>query len=181
MPNQNTRQQNNQRTSFLDKPVLSRLRRNHGLEHATLHVLARKNPGKMFAGHSNPGGFYILGEIETSKLQSAVDEALLRLKNGEASLAVHPNCGTNLVVSGVSAGAAVLLAMSGTGARTSKQIQRLPMAAAAAAAALIVSKPLGLYLQQRVTTSGDPGGLEIVEIKPVRMGTLKTHRVTTRG
>ena len=155
------------------------------VKEAALRVASILKPHVTGARWVRPEAMHVtltfLGEIETSELQSAVDEALQRLRGGEASLAVHPNCGTNLVVSGFSTGAAVLLAMSGTGARTSKQVQRLPMAAAAAAAALIVSRPLGLLLQQRVTTSGDPEGLHIVEITPVRRGTLCAHRVTTGG
>ena len=30
---------------ILNLPILSRIRRNHGLEHATLHVLSRRHPG----------------------------------------------------------------------------------------------------------------------------------------
>src|SRR5512141_1408005 len=85
---------------------LSRLQRNHGLEHATLHVLADGDPHLSLAGHSDLGGFWILGNVETDTLRSAVQEALERMRNGEHNLAVHPNCGTNFVATGALAGLA---------------------------------------------------------------------------
>ena len=57
--------------SLLDTPIISRVRRNHGLEHATLHVLAERHPGLSIAGHSNPGGFWILGDVSTEEVRSA--------------------------------------------------------------------------------------------------------------
>jgi hypothetical protein len=42
--------------SILDLPFVQETRRNHALEHATLHMLARKYPDKPMAGHSNPTG-----------------------------------------------------------------------------------------------------------------------------
>jgi len=90
--------------SLLDTPIISRVRRNHGLEHATLHVLAERHPGLSIAGHSNPGGFWILGDVSTDEVRLAVDEALKRLRGGEGELAVHPNCGTNFVIAGTAAG-----------------------------------------------------------------------------
>jgi hypothetical protein len=47
--------------------------------------------------------------------------------------------------------------------------------------AMIASQPLGFLLQERVTTSGQPEGLEVVDITPTRRGRIKAHRVTTRG
>jgi hypothetical protein len=46
---------------------------------------------------------------------------------------------------------------------------------------LILTQPLGLKLQERVTTSGDPGDLRVVEIIPTKRGRLKAHRVVTQG
>ncbi len=43
---------------LLDLPYILETRRNHALEHATLHMLAREHQGPM-AGHSNPTGFFI--------------------------------------------------------------------------------------------------------------------------
>jgi hypothetical protein len=167
--------------SFLDTPIISRIRRNHGLEHASLHVLAKKFPGRSMGGHSNPDGFWLVGDLPTETVQEAVQEALQRLRAGERRLAVHPGCGTNFATAGSMAGLAGLLGMWGAGPRKRDKLERLPMVATLATLALILSQPLGLSLQKHVTTSGDPGDMEIVEIILARQGRLKAHRVVTRG
>ena len=45
---------------ILDLPLILETRRNHALEHASIHLLSHKNPGKRMAGHSNPTGFFLL-------------------------------------------------------------------------------------------------------------------------
>jgi len=47
--------------SILDLKPISRARRNHGLEHATMHILGRKFPRVTLGGHSDPFGFAISG------------------------------------------------------------------------------------------------------------------------
>ncbi len=166
---------------LLDMPFISRIRRNHGLEHASLHILSERFPGVSLAGHSDTGGFWLLGNVPTAEIQSAVNEALRRLRAGERQLAIHPNCGTNFVTSGTLAGVAAGLAMFGAGRRLRDKVERLPLAASLATLALIAAQPLGLLLQETVTTSGEPGALEVAEIVPSRNGRLDVHRVATRG
>ncbi len=160
---------------------LSRLQRNHGLEHATLHVLADTNPHISLAGHSDLGGFWILGNVETDTLRSAVSEALERMRNGEHNLAVHPNCGTNFVATGALAGLAAWSGMLGAGHDMRDKFERLPVVIGLATLALIAGQPLGLLLQARVTTSGYPGDLEVVDVQPSQRGRMRAHRVVTRG
>ena len=92
---------------------VSRLRRNHGLEHATLHILSEKHPHLSLAGHSDLGGFWILGDVELEDLAEAVDEGLRRMQSGEHNLSVHPNCGTNYVATGILAGTAAWMGSIG--------------------------------------------------------------------
>jgi hypothetical protein len=160
---------------------LRRIRRNHGLEHATLHVLTRRFPRRAFAGHSDLGGFWIAGDVATPDLQEAVNEALQRLRNGERSLAIHPNCGTNFVTAGTLAGLAGASVMLGARPGLRDKLERLPLAAVLATLALIASQPLGMFLQANLTTSGDPGDLRVLEIRPKKSGRLRTHRVVTQG
>lgn len=167
--------------AVLDKPVIARLRRNHGLEHATLHILSQHNLKRRLAGYSDAAGFWILGELSTQEVESAVQEALLRMQAGERTLAVHPNCGTNYVTSGILASLAAFLALFGAGQRKRDWLERLPMAATLATLALIISQPLGLLLQERVTTSGQPGALKVVKITPSRRGRMQAHRVLTQS
>lgn len=54
------------------------------------------------------------------------------------------------------------------------------MAISLATLALMVAQPVGLALQAQVTTTGDPGTLEVVEVKTSQRGRLQAHRVVTR-
>ncbi len=168
-------------TDILELPVISHIRRNHALEHATLHTLSAQLPQTMLMGHSDAGGFWIIGDVQPEVLHAAVQEAITRLRAGEHQLALHPNCGTNYVTAGVLAGLAGAAAMLGSGKRILDKLARLPMAAALATIALIVSQPLGMQLQARVTTSGDPGSLEVTSITHRKQGQLNIHRIQTRG
>jgi len=160
--------------------MISRIRRNHGLEHATIHILSQRLPNRTLAGYSSPGGFFIFGEVSTAELREAVVQALARMSNGERQLAIHEHCGTNYVVAGVLAGGLGWLGMAG--AKTKReQVDRLPLVIALAILGLIASQPLGPAVQEHITTSGDPAGLSIVDVYPVRLGNLPLHRIVTRG
>ena len=160
---------------------ISRIRRNHGLEHATLHVLAQRHPKASMAGHSDTQGFWILADVPIEDIYESVEGALARLRAGEENLAIHSNCGTNFATAGVLAGLAGGLAMFGAGARTRDKLERLPLAILLATGALILAQPLGLLLQERVTTSGRPGALRVVEIVASQRGHFRAFRVATRG
>ena len=161
--------------------LISRVRRNHGLEHATIHLLSRQHPNTFLAGHSDPEGFWLIGNVPTETVEAAVHEALERLRDGERRLAIHPGCGTNYLVSGGLAALAGALAMLGAGKRWRDKADRLPLAVMFGTVALMFSQPLGYLLQEKVTTDGDPGALEIVDIIPTRQGHFTAHRVLTRG
>lgn len=165
--------------TWLDAYPIGQTRRNHGLEHATLHVLARRHPRLAFAGHSDPAGFWIIGAISAEEVRLAVDEALARLRSGEIGLAVHPNCGTNFVAAGTLAGLAGALSMFGVGQSRRDKLERLPLAISLATLALLVAQPLGNLLQERVTTSGDASALEVLEIRSKPRRRLTAHRVLT--
>jgi hypothetical protein len=167
--------------TVFDYPLLSRIRRNHGLEHATLHVLSARKPRTPMAGHSDMRGFWILGDVSIEELQSAVEEAQRRLRAGEHYLAVHPNCGTNIVTSGILAGVAAFVGLFGAGRRLRDKLERLPLVVTLATLALIISQPLGRTLQENITTSADLGDLEVVEIRVVNEGRAPAHRIVTRG
>ena len=166
---------------LLDTGLISRIRRNHGLEHATLHVLAERHPGQPMAGHSDQRGFWIAGDFPSEEICEAVGDALNRLQSGEVKLAVHPNCGTNFATAGILAGLAAGVAMYGVGKRARDNFNRLPTAVMLATMALVVAQPLGLEIQKRVTTSGAPGGMRVVEVQPRGSGALTVHRIVTEG
>ncbi len=163
----------------LSIPYIRRTRRNHGLEHATVHVL-----GKPVSGRSDAGGFWIMGDVETDELERAAREALRRMQNGEHKLAVHPNCGTGLVTTGIMATLAGMAGTVGMKRNVNDYMARLPTVVLLTIGAIILSQPLGLQLQEHFTTLGDPGDLQILDIKREQMTGLNgrpvtLHRVTT--
>lgn len=166
--------------SILDLPFVGETRRNHALEHATLHVLAANHPGRPLAGHSNPTGFFVLGEASTEEVQSAVTEALRRLRLGERELAIHPGCGTNLATSALLAGTFAWFVLRGSRSVWSR-VLKLPIAIAFAFIGFTVSRPLGPRIQQKITTNADMGSLEVVEVRPSLRGRVTAHRVLTRA
>src|SRR3954463_10192367 len=97
----------------LDLPLVRRTRRNHGLEHATITILSQRVKNLKMAGRSDSGGFVLLGEAPTEQIEASVQEALRRLRGGERALAVHPNCGTNLLTTGFMTTVAAMLGMAG--------------------------------------------------------------------
>lgn len=161
---------------ILDLPLILETRRNHALEHATLHVLARTHPGPL-AGHSNPTGYFILGDVTTDSLRAAADEARRRLLAGERGLAIHPGCGTNLAAAVALASTFAWLPLRGRKS-TLGRLALLPFALLFAALGFALARQLGPALQQHVTTEADLGGLQISEIRFLRKG---VHRVITTG
>ena len=161
--------------------LIARTRRNHGLEHATIHLLSQRYPRTFLAGHSDPEGFWLLGDVPTEAVEEAVRTALQRLRNGERNLAIHPGCGTNYLVSGGLAALAGALGMWGAGRRWRDKFDRLPLVMMLGTVALMFSQPLGYLLQEKVTTDGNPAALEILEVIPTRHGRMQAHRVLTRG
>lgn len=153
---------------------IGRVRRNHGLEHATIHVLTEKYPNRFSAqGNSTHMGFYlnIYGDISDEQVRGAVYEAQQRMKQGEQHLAVHPNCGTVLLTTGTLATLASQLAFGWEMRRQKRThltagvlLGAFPSAILAATVALIVARPLGMYLQEHYTTDGKLGDLEVLTV-----------------
>lgn len=163
----------------LNFPIISRVRRNHALEHATLQILATKNTRLSAAGYSDPNGFHILGNVSTDQLRNAVNEALRRLQAGEEHLAIHPNCGTNFAATGIIAGSLAWLAMVGSGASFRSKLDRWPAVVMLVTLGTIFSQPLGPFLQEHITTDGDVGELEVTEITRLERQGTPVHRIRT--
>jgi hypothetical protein len=162
--------------SILDNPMVMRVRRNHALEHATIHILSQHHAILQVAGRSWLNGFYVYGQVNTEELAAAASEALARLQSGEIELAVHPRCGTNVVTAGVMAGLSAFTVMSG---RSRSKWDKLPTVIMAATAAIILAQPLGAMLQSKVTTSPDVQNLRILGVKRQEHGSVIVHQVET--
>lgn len=157
--------------------IINRVRRNHGLEHATIHVLSERHKRFSAQGNSDHRGFHlnIYGDVPAAEIEAAVHEAHRRLNAGERNLAVHPNCGTVLVTTAALATLAAQTALAfeiwreprakraGPGAL----LNALPGATVAVVGALIVGRPLGIRLQERYTVDGDLRDLQVASVREV--------------
>ena len=156
-------------------PILKRVRRHHALEHATIRILNRRLPDLHLAGWSAPRGFYIYGAVTPSQLQSAIAEALARLNQGERQLAVHPRCGTNLITAGMLVGLTSFLSMLPGDQRARRA--RLPLVLLLSTFALLLAQPLGLAVQQHVTTEANVESVSSITIESYKMGQTPVHRI----
>lgn len=167
---------------ILTFPYIQRTRRNHGLEHATIHILSKHH--HTLSGRSDDKGFVLFGEVPTERVEQAVQEALKRMKNGEHKLAIHPNCGTNLVTTGFIATTVAWFGFSGSNRRNGWD--RFPMIMVMMMGVFLFSTPLGMSLQKHFTTDGNPGDMELVSVTrdvmniPLTGRKVSIHRVTTQ-
>lgn len=156
------------------RSIVQTLRRHHGIEHATVTLLSKRLPGVQVVARSDAQGFTVYGDVPTETLRALAEEALARLQAGENSLAVHPNCGTNLVTAGVFSGVGALLMAGG---RNRSWWDRAPSAVLGATLALILAQPAGRWAQENLTTSADVAGLQIASVKKLENGPITRHRV----
>ena len=160
----------------MDFPPFLATRRNHALEHASLHVLARKYKDQNMGGHSNPTGFFLFGDMSLEDIRNAINEAMTRLRAGESGLAIHPGCGTNLAASTLVPAAFAWAPFQG--ARSLRwRLLLIPVALMFAIFGYLLSKPLGPWLQRNLTTEADLGEMQVMDISLVRKG---VYRVITK-
>ncbi len=136
-----------------------RVRQNHALEHATITILSGMIPDLSINARSFSDGFIIFRDLDLGQLRRAVDEALRRLQAGEAELAIHPNCGTNLAVGITLMTLGTMLGMSSSSTRT-----RVATAAASSFAGWAAARPVGEFVQKHFTTLPDLQGVRVTEI-----------------
>ena len=155
--------------------VVTNIRQNHALEHATMHILTRSVPSLRLMGRSDWGGFTLYGEVDTQQVLCAVTEGLARLKEGQSWLAVHPRCGTNLATT------ALLIELqrcaSRSGAHPAAPGQGDSDCSHDDRRATAPAPGVSRAVQRSITTAPD---LENAHVRLVRReghGTLTTHRV----
>lgn len=136
-----------------------RIRQNHALEHATFTILAQMDPHFSGSARSSSHGFIIFNDVDLGLLRRALDEALRRLQAGEAELAIHPNCGTNLAVGISLVTIGTMLGMASNRPRT-----RAASIAGSSLAGWAAARPLGEYVQKHFTTLPDLKGVRVTEI-----------------
>jgi hypothetical protein len=161
-----------------DLTRVDRVRRNHALEHASITVITERHPSVFLSGRSNRKGFYIFGDIETAELESAIGEALRRLRSGEVELAIHPRCGTNLAVAGILSGVSAALA-----AQLRPRQNRFSYAVLAAIGALMLAPGIGTEVQRHWTTLADTADLQVGRVVRRRFPLVRatSHWVETHS
>lgn len=159
----------------MSKPF-THFRRNHGLEHASVHLLTKSYPIR--GGFSIVSGFFLIGDVPTEAVASAATEALARLQQGESSLAFHPYCGTNAVVAGMLAGLMAGLSVMFSPKRKEDRFSNLLLGMALAVWGVFFGLPLGMRLQ-RHTVSDNPGDLMITMITRHELGRFVLHYIST--
>ncbi|MDQ7026998.1 MAG: DUF6391 domain-containing protein [Anaerolineae bacterium] len=168
---------------LLENALVLRVRRNHALEHATIHMLNRQH--YRLSGRASLRGFVVIGDVPTDKVESAAREALKRLQKGESKLAIHPNCGTNLVTAGLITTSIAAVGFTNTNRKSAWE--RFPMVMVLMMIAALYSQPIGMVVQEYITTSGDPGTMEIVTVKrssmrlPFRKNGIQVHQIMTHN
>lgn len=161
----------------LETPLVAAVRRNHALEHATLNILSEKHPHLRLVGRSDWSGFTVYGAVEIKELADTALAALHRLRAGEVQLAIHPRCGTNLAAGATLASLVTLAALSG---RRKPRWMRTLELVLGLGAALALAEPLGVKLQELVTTSADVASLHITGVQRQEVGGLVMHRIITQ-
>ena len=149
---------------------VKRVRQNHALEHATVHLLTRSDPSVRVVGRSDWTGFSLYGQVDTQDVLRAATEALGRLTRGEAWLAVHPRCGTNLAVAGLLVGG---LSYASAASAARSRLVRWARVALTATAALAAARPLGFLVQRRIMTTTDLTGVRIERVSRQAKGELE--------
>jgi len=166
---------------FSIRTWLTTIQRHHALEHATIHMLTKYYPRARVMGRSDFKGFYLYTDLPITVIEKAVSEGLQRLHAGQHNLAIHPNCGTNILTTGILTASAALLTLNGNSEDESwhQKLDRLPTAVLAATFAAIVAKPLGMSVQRHITTQADVSGIEYFSISVIQSGRRSLYRVRT--
>jgi hypothetical protein len=171
---------------------LTRLRRNHALEHATINHLSETYGDARIVGWSGPFGFRLYTTLTGAEVIPAVRRALAVLKAGNTEVAYHANCGTNLVVTALLTTFASLVGLRPTlsaglyGARRRRYrardfVQRLPQTVLLNAFVLMFAAPVSQWVQTNLTTDAYVEDLEIGSILTDYQGGMCRVRVYTRA
>lgn len=153
--------------------LVRRIRQHHAIEHATLTLLAERFPGRRMVGYSDPIGVTLWTDLPAAAVQRALSDAMLRLQAGEAQLAIHPNCGTNLLATGALVSlASLFVSLDSRKDMLSRFLRTLTLVLPA----LIVGPMIGLQLQQ-YTTLAAVNDRWVKEIHPFEIGPVRGFRI----
>ena len=150
------------------------VRENHALEHATIVLLSQRFPEARLSGVSFASGFFVFGDVPTEAIQPAANDALARLRGGQPEMAIHERCGTNLAVAGILTGLSAM-----TVAKMRKPYNTFNNIILASTASLVLARPLGLLVQQHVTTRTPNQRMRVKGVKRMTFLGSPAHFVST--
>ncbi|AZR72963.1 hypothetical protein BBF96_05875 [Anoxybacter fermentans] len=136
-----------------------RLRKNHGLEHATVNVLEEYLGLQNLAGYATNDGFYILNSPDPHLVEKAARVGLERLKRGEKDLVIHRRCGTSMVVANLTSAIIFLFLLFKTG------MFNIFYVLIAISIANVISPFLSVWVQKVATTSSEVEGMIILGVE----------------
>jgi hypothetical protein len=159
--------------------IIERIRRNHALEHATLHMLESQRPNLRAGGRATARGFFLYGDLpDSTTVRAAAEEAIERLRAGQRELAIHPRCGTNVVATGALSGVLALLSVALSGQRAPWYVQ-LPNAMLGAMLGALLALPAGTWMQARITTSADASKTRVRQVYRRSLGQMTAYFIET--
>jgi len=143
--------------------VNNKVRQNHALQHATIHVLERDLGIPQVEGMAYEDGFTLKGLAEPGVVYQAALKGLEKLKRGERDFAIHPKCGTTILVVNTIASVIFIAVLFLTGNLTIISVL----------VALVLAHltgPFGGRLVQRYITTNPVPDLEVtgVSVQPAR-------------
>ncbi|MGM0419399.1 MAG: DUF6391 domain-containing protein [Bacillota bacterium] len=133
-----------------------RLRKNHGLEHATINILEERYNYQGLAGYADENGFYIIGADDVFRVEVAAQEGRDRLIQGESELTIHERCGTTLTAANLISAVILIFLLFWTGYFTLWTIL------IAMLVANFTGPLLGDILQRNITTSAQVQNMKII-------------------
>lgn len=142
-------------------------RRNHALEHATIHFLERAG-APLLSGRADKGGFRIFGRVTAPEIRQAFAEVAVRIEGGMPLPYLSPRCGSNRLTALV-LGTALLL-----GVTLASVVLRPPVAVSAFALAAAVATfhhwrdRVGQWAQDRFFMATDFETASVRNIRQVR-------------
>ncbi|NLT74379.1 MAG: hypothetical protein GXX94_09355 [Chloroflexi bacterium] len=156
--------------------VLQRIRRNHAIEHAALHMLAATMARPRLAARSDWAGVTFYGRADPALLSQGLERALDALRNGQRHLAVHPRCGSGLSVASLLAFLPMWATLRSIGPR--HRILGTVIAFVSMISGLILADPVGKATQAHLLTEPLVSDAHIVSIRSTHQGPLAVSRVT---
>lgn len=141
-----------------------RVRQNHALEHGTIHLLEDRFGTANIEGMAFENGFTLKVSLDPMTVLEAARSALQRLQEGESGLAIHPRCGTTIVVINVISSLIFIVLLFATG----------HLGLVNVLLALLIANFIGPFasklVQAGITTTSDVSDLEVTGVE-IRNGT----------